>query len=159
MGPPGTPHPVTFHIPRDPREAPGPPGGPGTPGPQCTIFLRRMALQIRMFIEILGVKTIGNHLMVRLGDLIKLAISVWGGHVVKLANCFCQLGIQGSGCCCCLSLLPASLMPDFTNSNSLHWSYEERRLQESIDNRPFNDLAFLLRTRLMKTRLTLMVSA
>ena len=75
--------------------------------------------------------------MVRLGGLIKLAISVWGGHVVKLANCFCQLGIQGGGCCCCLSLLPASLMPDFTNSNSVHWSYEERRLQESIDNRPF----------------------
>jgi hypothetical protein len=37
-------------------------------------------------------------------------------------------------------------MPDFTNSNSVHWSYEERRLQESIDNRPFNDLAFLLRS-------------
>ena len=48
--------------PRDPREVPGPPGGPGTPGPQCTISLRRMALNIRMFIEMLGVKTIGNHL-------------------------------------------------------------------------------------------------
>ena len=92
--------------------------------------------------------------MVKLGDLIKLGIFSMGwpcGQTCQL--CFCQLGIQGGGCCCCLSLLPASLMPDFTNSNSVHWSYEERRLQESIDNRPFNDLAFLLCTGSMEDSL------
>ena len=74
-----------------------------------------------------------------LTSYLKRCKAIQSDHVVKLANFSCQLGIQGGGCCCCLSLLPASLMPDFTNSSSVHWSYEERRLQESIDNRPFND--------------------
>ena len=74
-----------------------------------------------------------------LTSYLKRCKAIQSDHVVKLANFSCQLGIQGGGCCCCLSLLPASLMPNFTNSNSVHWSYEERSLQESIDNRPFND--------------------
>ena len=88
-----------------------------------------------------------------LTSYLKRCKAIQSDHVVKLANFSCQLGIQGGGCCCCLSLLPASLMPDFNNSNSVHWSYEERRLQESIDNRPFNDLAFLLCTGSMEDSL------
>lgn len=57
-----------------------------------------------------------------------------GGHVVKLANLICLLGIQGGGCCCCLSLPAAPLMPDYSNSNSVHWTYEERREQEVLDD-------------------------
>ena len=83
--------------------------------------------------------------MVRLGDLIKLGIFSMGWPCGQTCQLFLSVGYPGRWL---LLLSLSSPMPDFTNSNSLHWSYEERRLQESIDNRPFNDLAFLLCTQI-----------